>query len=761
METELDKLKRQLKSSGYLRRYLEQTGRRVGEGGQLSCPDTSAHSNGDKHPSAHLYEDTTGERVKCFGCDGSWDIFKLYQADKGVGFMQAVEGLAALFGLDFPKLGRGAAKPAAQPAAPAPDRAPVLEGSRSNAAQEYLKECAARLGETDYFERRGISQETARRLGCGFDPAHYFPSLHERRPGVVFPSSRGWAARCTQEKAHSFTKGITNGAAFNLEALKRAEPSQAVYIVEGQFDALSFEEIGRPAVALGGIQHVEEIVEAVRRRRLLGPVVVSLDNESNEQTARNVERARVKLEQGLREAGAFVYHLDAPIFSQHDANDALLADRTAFAAAVDRVTWLASEAYVLKDEGKDEGNVGKWAKRTRRYSDIPEPVPEGENPRALFKRGYLRKGGGLCLVSCAGVGKSVISLQLALAWSIGKSCLGLEPVRPLKIGVLTFEDDDEDNAAFRRDYRKGFEREGWTPEEIDRAFDAVEFIDLGGKTDEAFASALTEMQLENPRDLYIVNPLGDVMDEYDISDNAEAKHFLKRIVDPVVKGLNNPKTECGIMFVSHTGKAPKGAKEREGFMRGQFAQYDAQGAAALMNWTRAVLMIAPTETPGDFILIGAKRQNKLGWTDATGAKTNARYISYSPDIMFWVPTPEERVRKMLEDDKGKGAKPAVDPRQDAIAVAAALRSLPDGIPATDARHRAQSMLGTVRGNKAFDTIAKSPAAFSVPYSKTGKVQLYGGPPNLGLKTETVELPEVEPPEVEGVDEAFDDRRFDF
>ena len=101
--TELDELREQLKREGFLRRYLEETGRQILSGGQLRCPNPSAHANGDKKPSAHLYEDSTGDRVKCFGCGGSWDIFALVQLDEGCDFMGALESLAKRFGLKFPK----------------------------------------------------------------------------------------------------------------------------------------------------------------------------------------------------------------------------------------------------------------------------------------------------------------------------------------------------------------------------------------------------------------------------------------------------------------------------------------------------------------------------------------------------------------------------------------------------------------------------------------------------------------------------------
>lgn len=782
MATEIERLREELKSNGYLRRYLEATGRQILLGGQLRCPNPAAHANGDAKPSAHLYEDGSGDRVKCFACGESWDIFSLVGMDEGVDFMGALESLANRFGLPFPQRTKrrhdaAKAKMSATPTHTLPlgenvakvqnpqtskDVEKTAEASRPESAQKFLDECAARIGKTKYFEKRGVSLATAKRLGCGYDPEHYFPSLHERRPAVIFPAAGGWAARAVDVKAHSFLRGMIGGSAFNLEALEAADATSAVFITEGQFDALSIEDVGGHALALGGVQHIEEVVERVRRNPPGCALIVALDREDNPQKAAVVKKAADRLAAELRKTGAFVAEVSDPIFGAHDANDALLANREEFKRAVECATFLASEQYVCRDDLDNGDQVdpkaantqqkpGPWAAKTISFAALPEPAPEDENPNALFKRGYLRKGHALCLVSCAGVGKSVISLQLALAWSLGKPCLGLEPVRPLRIAVFTFEDDAEDNASFRRDYREGFRREGWSDADIDAALAAVEFIDLGGKTDEAFAEALAEIQVEKPRDLYIVNPLGDIMDTYDISDNAEAKHFFKRVLDPVIKGSQDPRTSCALVLVSHTGKAPKSSSDRANFMRGIFAQYDAAGSAALMNWARASLLIAPTSEAGNFVLLGAKRQARLGWRDDEGKPTNERYISYSPDIKFWIPTPEADIRRLTADGSGSSkSHPAVDPANDAATFAATLRSLTSGISATEARQRAQSMLGTKRGNAAFALVAKDPRAYNVAFEKVSRVEYYGGAA-LGLGADDRNAP----PTVEGLDDDFE------
>lgn len=59
----------------------------------------------------------------------------------------------------------------------------------------------------------------------------YFPSIHARRPGVVFPTARGWAARATTKKAHSSLRFENGDAAFNRALLdKLNKPETAIFL---------------------------------------------------------------------------------------------------------------------------------------------------------------------------------------------------------------------------------------------------------------------------------------------------------------------------------------------------------------------------------------------------------------------------------------------------------------------------------------------------------------------------------------------------
>lgn len=754
MATELDNLKATLRK-GYLRRYLEAVGCEILSGGQLRCPNKAAHKNGDVKPSAHLYEDGDFDRVKCFGCGEHWDIFALCQMVEGVDFIGSMRSLARRFGLDFPEAvcaDRTAVRPSVaggQPSRGVECPTPV----RSDDADRYLSGCAARIASTDYFSRRGISQEVASRFGCGFDPACWFPTLKAKAAAVIFPASGGWAARSVDGKAHAFAKGA-RGSAFNLEALWNTEPVQPVFIVEGQFDALSVLECGGQAVALGGLQHIAEIVRAVKLRTPSTAVVIALDHETDPKLVATVDAAHRKLADGLRAAGAFVYDPGVEnVFGAHDANDALLADRSGFAATLRLIGFEASEAYQRRNEPKPE--VDPWAGFVYSAAEIPEPVPEEDNPRAVFANGYLRKGQVLTVVSCPGVGKSVLTNQSAISWAAGEAdIIGLKPVagRPLRTLVIQFEDDLEEMSEFFADYEKGFTRPvsrgglGWSREKFVEARSRVDYLDVrklrikkkNPLTDESLVSAIADIQHHRHYQLIVINPLTSAMSEFDISNNTDANKFFRQMLQPV---LDNPETECALILIHHTSKVPRDAKSLDAFLSGVGAQYAAQGASALMNWQRAQMFIAPTKNPGDFRLIGSKRERRLGWVDLEGKPVREKYISYS-DIMFWVPTPECRVASLVAEAERSGCRRssgAVDTSNDATQLAAALRALPKAVSTTEMWDKVikKMFTGHDRQEAVRDRVKENPGAYGVahfasPNGNGRMVEYWGGPTQLPI-----------------------------
>lgn len=349
----------------------------------------------------------------------------------------------------------------------------------------------------------------------------------------------------------------------------------------------------------------------------------------------------------------------------------------------------------------DTTDIPVW----RSLADLTPPLPEKDNPAALFRNGWLRKGGGAFLVSTSGTGKSVWTVQAALLWAQGLPAFGIVPVRPLKIGIVQAEDDDEEMVNFRNNITDGLvEQAGLDRGQVEAARTNVLLFDAVGKFGVDFIEYVGKILEEHPElDLLIINPLQSFFGG-DISRNAELSGFLRGGLDLLIKP-----NKVGVLFIHHTNKPPN-AKERTGWGADAFASYIGAGGAEIVNWARAVLALMPCENDsGLFRLTAAKRGQRLGWKDAAGVRTDVRFIAHSKNRIFWRDaTPEESATAQAS---AGGKKTPSDPQVDAERIAEILRERAQ--PLTDARSLAEQLFHRTRGRKAFELLKAKPEALGL------------------------------------------------
>ena len=348
--------------------------------------------------------------------------------------------------------------------------------------------------------------------------------------------------------------------------------------------------------------------------------------------------------------------------------------------------------------------VGKVYRPARRPSrepvalgKFPEPVREEENPAALFRRGWLRKGGGAFVVAPSGVGKSVFTLQAAVCWAMGRPAFGVAPVRPLKILVIQSEDDREEIAQFRNSVRRGLADEfGFDEGEInfvlgtdDAATARVLFHQAVGLWGEAFVEEVGALLDAYPDiDLVIVNPFQAYFGG-DCAKNAELSQFFRSWLDREIKDPGDEgKDRAAVMFVHHTNKPPNDRDLREGWGTDMFAAYIGAGGAEIVNWARAILSIMPTKVAGVYRLVAGKRGQRLGWTDAEGRPVYSRLIKHADNgRIYWREgTPEDEAavagccggkRGAVGGDGSGGVPPVREPRCKPLMVVSYVDCHPD------------------------------------------------------------------------------------
>ncbi len=294
---------------------------------------------------------------------------------------------------------------------------------------------------------------------------------------------------------------------------------------------------------------------------------------------------------------------------------------------------------------------------------FPDPRPEAGNRAALFRRGWLRKGGGAFLIAPSGVGKSVWTTQAAICWALGKPAFGVAPVRPLKICVIQAEDDREEIAGFRNAVRFGLVTEyGFDEAEVDMALGThnpetarVFFHKAVGLWGEDFVNELGAILDSRPDiDLVIVNPFQSYFGG-DCSKNAELSRFFRSWLDREIKDpADEGNDRAAVLFVHHTNKPPNDRDLRAEWGADQFAAYIGAGGAEIVNWARAVLSLMPTGVPGVFRLIAGKRGQRLGWTDAGGRPVFCKVIKHADNgCVYWREGTPEDVQALTAAPGGK------------------------------------------------------------------------------------------------------------
>ena len=354
-------------------------------------------------------------------------------------------------------------------------------------------------------------------------------------------------------------------------------------------------------------------------------------------------------------------------------------------------------------------------------SNFESSGPEETNPNSLFPNGWFRKGQAMFLTSVAGSGKSVITTQLCYGWALGREVLGMKPFRPLTIGIIRPEDDDEEIAEFRNSMRRGFrEVHGWSDKDIAEAESRVRMLNPKGKMGKEFIAYLRRVQRKYHFDLVVINPLQGVSG-IDLAKNSELTEFCRgNGLDSIIK---DEETKCGLLVIHHTNKPPSDADKRN-FGKGAFAQYIGAGGQEINAWMRGMLLLMPTIEPGVYELSAVKRGNRLGWVNPPDKNYlfPTKLIRQSPKedhLLFW-----HEMGAVPESLQSRNAKQKRDPAVDAQELVERI-----DIPKTagELRQMARETFGKYYGDKVQSELVHNFAKYGLVLHKgeNNNVQIYG------------------------------------
>ena len=339
---------------------------------------------------------------RCWKCGEGGDVIFWLMKSRNMDFNEALEYGAVELG---EKIENVAVRKYAGDKKQAGDF-PILEEY-----EKMYEEAKSHLEETEYWSRRGLSLEICRSFGIGYIEKWRHPKVSEfvpYSPRLIIPLDKnGYLARDVRteipEEQQAYAKvKVGKMTLFNKEAIK----NKIFFVVEGEIDAMSVEEVGYKAVGLGSVVMKQRLIEEIGILEKKPEIVIlSLDEDAAG------EEATKYLERELAKEG--IFHFRGKISGRYkDANESLVADREEFKKMVEKAVKEAIREKELRGQdvnslsylelGQMEEDVEyfkKYAERVTGFKNIDE------NNR-LYPGLYV-------IGAVTGIGKTTFMLQMA------------------------------------------------------------------------------------------------------------------------------------------------------------------------------------------------------------------------------------------------------------------------------------------------------------------------------------------------------------
>ena len=387
-------------AKSHLSDYLNAKG--INTSTNFSCLNP-AHE--DKHPSMSF--DQRRNRCHCFSCGVDYDIFDVIGLETGLSGKELFEHTYKMFGInvDYQNYTSGTSSKSI----PHPESKTKLyinkksQNENREPLTDFFTKCHAAVEKTDYWKKRGLSKAIIDAYNLGY--------WEEKKRFVIPTGEFSYNARATWEadKKERYLKPKGQFELFNLKVIPLAE--QPVFVVEGEFDALSIIEAGGIAVALGSSSNLR-FIEFLKSNRPKYPLILALDNDE----AGRVGEA--KLSDELTKIQ--VEFVDADITGDFkDANEALIGDREVFIQNV--MNARNNVLSLLEEKRQKEEQAYYQTSAVNGLSDFIADIEKRHN-RDCVSTGFenldeILDGGfypGLYIIGAiSSLGKTTFALQVA------------------------------------------------------------------------------------------------------------------------------------------------------------------------------------------------------------------------------------------------------------------------------------------------------------------------------------------------------------
>jgi replicative DNA helicase len=408
---------------------------------QFSVKSTKANfrciigTHEDKKPS--MSYDSSRYKIHCFSCNADYDIFDLYAIKNNLTLnsKEVFEGVYNWLSISTDKLkSNNSSLKENNSIVSSLSEESMNKGTDYRQffieAQKNLSDLAC----VEYFKKRGIGLETANKYGLGYVNDWQSPKglLKNKNllktPRVIIPTSDySYATRdirdelTEEQKKYSKTKeGSVN--IFNVEALKQELPC---FVTEGEFDALSFLELGYNAVSLGSASNTRSFLKKIKELSNNCSLIIVLDNDAGG------IKAISALQDGLKEVSNLNPNLnffipDKFCGTYKDANEFLVTDRVGFENEIKKALssledWISTEVRAKLEETEIEKSDYLSETVSNKISDLRAYINANKHDKVLSTGFNKLDGifdGGLydglyVLGAISSLGKTTFAIQIA------------------------------------------------------------------------------------------------------------------------------------------------------------------------------------------------------------------------------------------------------------------------------------------------------------------------------------------------------------
>lgn len=312
--------KEELKSllSTYLE-LLEDMGMTENRGNDFwDCPFCGSGTGINQTPAFHLLQD--GTKYKCFSCGESGDVFDLVRHVENMKGANYPRVYAKTEKIMEPYLGQQLK------CSDKTEKSGRQEVKQKQDFSKYLRECHSQVFLTEYFHKRGLSDCIIDKFQLGFDSKQNIVTI----PYNVGHEGTGYIHRALWQCDKKYIKH--GNELFNIDVIRNNDLDY-VFITEGQIDAMSFEEIGYPALGLSGVNEVDRLVDLLVSTGTHKYLILALDNDISGR------RATGKIIEILAET-ELPFHIMTISWmygKYKDPNEFLVKDRDGFKKQIEKI----------------------------------------------------------------------------------------------------------------------------------------------------------------------------------------------------------------------------------------------------------------------------------------------------------------------------------------------------------------------------------------------------------------------------------------